>query len=188
MSLTTAEQLRACHVKRWHIVQTAREQTLAEHSFAVAVLTGSLAASMEYKGLLHHGRQLELLQYALSHDLIEVRTGHIPTPFKRYLETAGGGPGIVERAEDLVDPDHCGAMRTVEGTAVESIVKLADLIEAIYFLQDNGLGAHAKVVLDGLRENLSKATTATERKHPELKVRAGVRAVCNEIGIMGGWL
>jgi len=187
MSLTTAEQLRACHVRRWHIVQTSREQTLAEHSFAVAVLAGSLAAAMRYSGLMHHGLQLKLLQHALSHDLIEVRTGDMPTPFKRFLEEAGG-KGIVEKAEDLVDRDHSGAMRTVAGTEIETIVKLADLIEAIYFLQDNGVGAHAKTVLDGLRFNLTNAVNDAVKEWPALDVREGVRKVCNDIGIMGGWL
>jgi 5'-deoxynucleotidase len=187
MSLTTAEQLRACHVRRWHIVQTSREQTLAEHSFAVAVIAGTLAASMRYKGLMHHTLQLKLLQHALAHDLIEVRTGDMPTPFKRFLEKAGG-PGIVEKAEDLVDSDHTGAMRTVEGTEIETIVKLADMIEAIYFLQDNGVGAHAKTVLDGLRYNLSVAVNEAERAWPEMLVREGVRKVCGECGITGGWL
>jgi 5'-deoxynucleotidase len=187
MSLTTAEQLRACHVRRWHIVQTSREQTLAEHSFAVAVIAGTLAAAMQYKGLMHHSLQLRLLQHALAHDLIEVRTGDMPTPFKRFLEKAGG-VGIVEKAEDLVDSDHTGAMRQVEGSEIETIVKLADQIEAIYFLQDNGVGAHAKTVLDGLRMNLSVAVNSAEKAWPAMQVREGVRKVCNDIGITGGWL
>lgn len=187
MSLTTYEQLRACHTKRWHIVQTHREQTLAEHSFAVAVIAGSLATAMQYKGLMHHGLQLKLLQHALSHDLIEVRTGDMPTPFKRFLEQAGG-PGIVEKAEDFVDSDHSGAMRQVEGTEIETIVKLADQIEAVFFLQDNGYGQHALEVLDGLRRNLAQSVDAAERQWPDLLVRVGVRKVCSDIGIHGGWI
>lgn len=187
MSLTVAEQLRACHVRRWHIVQTSREQTLAEHSFAVAVIAGSLAAAMQYKGLMHDRLRLQLLQHALSHDLIEVRTGDMPTPFKRFLEKAGG-VGIVDKAEDLVDSDHTGAMRQVAGSEIETIVKLADLIEAVYFLQDNGVGAHARGVLDGLRMNLSLAVNDAVKAWPELHVREAVRKVCNEVGIIGGWL
>ena len=187
MSLTTAEQLRACHVRRWHIVQTSREQTLAEHSFAVAVLAGSLAAAMRYSGLMHHGLQLKLLQHALSHDIIEVRTGDMPTPFKRFLEKAGG-VGVVEKAEDLVDSDHSGAMRTVAGTEIETIVKLADLIEAIYFLQDNGVGVHAQQVLEGLRMNLNNAVNDAVKQWPGLAVREGVRQVCKDVGINGGWI
>lgn len=187
MSLTIYEQLRACHVRRWHIVQVKREQTLAEHSFAVAVIAGSLAAAMRWPGLMHHTQQLKLLQWALSHDLIEVRTGDMPTPFKRCLEQVGG-PGIVEKAEDVVDSDHSGAYRSVRGTEIEAIVKLADQIEAIFFLQDNGTGGHALQVLDGLRHILSEMVNDIERQYPQLLVREAVRKVCREIGITGGWL
>lgn len=187
MSLTVYEQLRACHVRRWHIVQTSREQTLAEHSFAVAVIAGSLAAAMRWNGLLQESGKLKLLQWALAHDIIEVRTGDMPTPFKRDLE-AVGGKGIVEKAEDRVDADTMAAYRQVRGTEVETIVKLADQIEAIFFLQDNGVGAHAKQVLDGLRAILSDMVNEAERQFPKLSPRESVRRVCNDIGITGGWL
>lgn len=187
MSLTVYEQLRACHVRRWHIVQTSREQTLAEHSFAVAVIAGSLAAAMRWNGLLQESGKLKLLQWALAHDIIEVRTGDMPTPFKRDLE-AIGGKGIVEKAEDRVDADTMAAYRQVRGTEVETIVKLADQIEAIFFLQDNGYGQHAIEVLDGLRRILAQMVDEAEKRWPDLAIRAGVRAVCKEINITGGWL
>jgi 5'-deoxynucleotidase YfbR-like HD superfamily hydrolase len=168
-------------------VQVAREQTLAEHSFAVAVIAGSLATAMRWMGLLHHGLQLKLLQWSLSHDLIEVRTGDVPTPVKRFLEEAGGA-GILEKAEDLVDREHMGAYRQIKGSEIEMLVKLADQIEAIYFLQDNGIGAHAKQVLDGLRQILADMVTNLEKEWPKIGVREGVRRVCQDIGIHGGWL
>lgn len=187
MALTTAEQLRACHVRRWHIVQTSREQTLAEHSYAVAVIAGTVAARIRWTGLLHDSNQLRLVQWALSHDMIEVRTGDMPTPFKRALEQVAG-PGVVERAEDVVDRDMAGAHRKIRGTEVEMIVKLADQIEAIYFLQDNGVGAHARQVLDGLRAILAQMVNEYEKQYPALSIRAGVREVVREVGIDGGWL
>ena len=187
MGLTIYEQLRACHVRRWHIVQTSREQTLAEHSFAVAVIAGSLAAAMRWSDLLHDSGKLKLLQWSLAHDIIEVRTGDMPTPFKRELE-AVGGKGIVEKAEDRVDAETMAEYRKIRGTDIETIVKLADQIEAIFFLQDNGVGAHAKQVLDGLRAILSNMVGDAERSHPKLNAREAVRRVCNDIGIAGGWL
>lgn len=187
MSLTTYEQLRAGHVKRWHIVQIKREQTLAEHSFSVAVIAGSLAAAMRWKGLLHKELQLRLLQNALAHDLIEVRTGDMPTPFKRMLEKVGG-VGIVEKAEDEIDREHTGSIRANGSGEIDTIVKLADQIEAIFFLQDNGYGQHALEVLDGLRSHLSAMVNEAEERHPEIAVREGVRKVCHDINITGGWL
>ena len=187
MSLSISEQLRACHVRRWHIVQTSREQTLAEHSFGVAVIAGSVAARIRWPGLLHDSNQLRLLQWALSHDIIEVRTGDIPPPFKRALEQVAGG-GVVERAEDAMDREMGGAYRKIKGTEVEMIVKIADQIEAIYFLQDNGVGAHAREVLDGMRGILGRMVDYYEVEYPSLDIRAGVRAVLREIGIDGGWM
>jgi hypothetical protein len=55
-------------------------------------------------------------------------------------------------------------------------------------LQDNGRGAHAIEVLDGLREILSKMVNDIEQVYPDLNVRSAVRQVCNDIGIHGGWL
>lgn len=187
MSLSTYEQLRMCHVRRWHIVQVKREQTVAEHSYAVAVIAGSLAASMKWPGLLHDGHRLRLLQWSLAHDMMEVKTGDTPTPFKRALEAAGG-EGIVEKAEEHMDRDATSAYRLVKGTEIEMIVKLADQIEAIFFLQDNGYGQHAIEVLDELRAILSQMTNDFAERHPTLLVRDAVRKVCAETNIHGGWL
>lgn len=184
MALTTYEQLRACHVRRWHIVQTTREQTLAEHLFAVSVIAGSLAAKMRYPGLVQLDAQLRLLHWALSHDLMEVRTGDTPTPFKRALESVSS-EGIVERAEESIDREATNAYRSVKGTEIETIVKLADLIEAIFFLQDNGVGQHAKTVLAGLHASLELAVVAAEREWPTLDTRQAVSRVCADIHILG---
>jgi 5'-deoxynucleotidase len=184
MSLSTYEQLRACHVRRWHIVQTTREQTLAEHSFAVSVLAGSLAAKMRWSGLLHPDRKLMLLQYALSHDLIEVRTGDLPTPFKGYLQIAGGAD-VITKANELVDYEQASVDRMVKGTEVEMFVKIADLVEAIFFLQDNGTGMHAADVLKELLSILVNAVIHFERIWPSMDVAGAVREVCRDIGIKG---
>jgi hypothetical protein len=111
----------------------------------------------------------------------------MPTPFKRALEKVGG-KGIVEKAEAEVDNDTTGAWRMVKGTEIETIVKLADQIEAIFFLQDNGVGAHATQVLDGLRTILAEMVNEAEKAWPEMQVRSGVRQVLREIGIHGGWI
>lgn len=187
MALTTYEQLRASHVKRWHIVQTANSQSLAEHTYNVTVISGSLAAAMQWPGLLHDSERLKLVMWAMNHDLIEVRTGDMPTPFKRALEDAGGKKALVD-AEDRIDPDQAGKARLVKGTPIEMIVKLADQIEAIWWLADNGLGQHATEVLDGMRQILSDMVNDFEKRFPDLRVRSAVREVCAQVNISGGWL
>lgn len=188
MALSLYDQLRAAHVRRWHIVQVCREQTLAEHSFNVATLSGALAARMRWPGLMDNTKKLKLMHWAMMHDLIEVNTGDIPTPFKSKIREAAGNAGVLEDAESLVDNEHMGHYRAIKGTEVEMIVDLADVIEAIFFLQDNGIGLHAKKALDGIRVSLADLVNRYEAQYPELDIRTSVRGVCNDIGIMGGWL
>lgn len=185
MALTVAEQLRAAHVRRWHIVQVAREQTLAEHLYCVAIISGSLAQRMRWDGLLHYSQKIQLLNWALTHDIMEVRTGDTPTPFKRALEKVAG-KNIVEAAEAEIDGDALGLYRQIRNTPIEMIVKLADLLEAIKFLDENGLGDHAQSVLDGIRKDFSDHVDDAEKKYPKLNVRESVREVCAEIGVWSG--
>jgi 5'-deoxynucleotidase YfbR-like HD superfamily hydrolase len=181
--LTTSEQLRAAHVRRWHIVQVAREQSLAEHMYCVAVIAGALAAKMNWAGLLHANKKLDLLNWALWHDIAEVRTGDMPTPFKRALESVAG-EGVVEKAESFIDNDLGGMYRTVKGTEVEAIVKLADLMEALKFLGENGLGIHAQQVLEGIKSSLVHTVREYVDKYPQLRIREAVQSVGMDIGIL----
>lgn len=179
--LTAYDQLRACHVRRWHIVQVRREQTLAEHSFAVAVIAGSLANKMRFDALADPRVALELLLTSLTHDLPEVKTGDTPTPFKRALE-AVSYPGVVEKAEA-----HLGLVPDPDSRSVSPecamIVKLADLIEAVFFLRDNAIGRHAYKVLSGIQSNLEQEVQRADREWPLMRVRDAVIEVCESIGI-----
>lgn len=180
--LTLAEQLRAAHVRRWHIVQVHREQTLAEHLFCVAVITGSLAQKIGWNGILHHSQRLELLNWALMHDIMEVRTGDIPTPFKRALVEANG-LRTIEKAEEMIDTSTQGMYRSVKDTEIDMMVKLADSIEAINFLSQNGTGAHAESVLDGLYETLFSQIRKFSDKYKLYPIHDAVRSVCKELNI-----
>ena len=171
-----AEQLRACHVKRWHIVQTSREQTVAEHSFAVAVISGSLAVKMGWPEIDSYAGQLSLLHWALSHDLIEVKTGDIPTPFKAVL-----GAAALDQAEGVVDAHYAATRREMERTSGGMIVKLADMIDAVWFLTDCGIGNHAFDVLVKLRDQLDEDVERYANEYPALKVAHAVQEVLKEL-------
>lgn len=134
--------MRTAHVRRWHIVRTLREQTLAEHSFLVTMLARELCVRLKFS-LEDHGLATEL---ALNHDMAEVVIGDIPTPTRRALkswtETISGRnpldlieqlaiPGLVE----LPYPDH-----------VRAVVKCADYIETCLFIAVEGCGGHAREV------------------------------------------
>jgi 5'-deoxynucleotidase YfbR-like HD superfamily hydrolase len=86
--LRTTELMRASHVNRWQIVLTNRPQSLAEHSFNVAMLAQSIAFNCEVD--FSTDQLYELMNWALLHDIIEIRTGDLATPFKTKLRQFGG--------------------------------------------------------------------------------------------------
>ena len=174
------EWLRASYTKRWTIVNTIKTQSIAEHSFNVAGIAVRIATAIEWNGRFHHSQQLELMSWALMHDIVEVYTGDIPTPFKRALELRGAK--ILE-AEQQFLPEYGGMSRRAEGTEYGMIVKLADILEAIWFLKDNGIGTHAKQVLTGLYDAMYAMIDEYEEEYPSLKIRSGMFEVRKEMGL-----
>src|SRR5690606_20843295 len=76
--LHLTDALRASDVVRWQIVRVLKGQSVAEHSFNVALIALELADRLK----VDRG---EVLHYAILHDLPEVLTGDIPTPTKRVI-------------------------------------------------------------------------------------------------------
>jgi hypothetical protein len=104
------DKLRASSVKRWHIVDTARDQTLAEHQWNVTMISLELCDVLEFKSW----RPLVTI-LALEHDIEEVCLGDIPSPAK---------------------PDKIWEKKW----SPEKIVRVADIIEALWFIRQFGLG------------------------------------------------
>ena len=72
--------MRASHVKRWHIVNTSKEQNLAEHQWNVTVIGLRLYELTE-------GREppAGFIAALMFHDVAEIRYGDIPTPGKAFI-------------------------------------------------------------------------------------------------------
>lgn len=182
MSFSLAEQLRASHVKRWQIVNVSRTQNLAEHHFNVTLIVGQLARHCRDKRLLDPQYALRLMYWSLSHDMVEVRTGDTPTPYKRVLEQVGG-PDIIDKSEEVVDPEYIADKRRIAGTPIEMYVEIADLIEAIWFLSDHGIGKSAVAVRAELEASLDRCVQKWRRVFGELDIDFAVCRVSEEIGI-----
>ena len=133
---------RASDVNRWQIVKTAKQQSVAEHSFNVAMiaqrLSGAILAGMGYTE--------DCIMWALWHDLPEVFTGDLATPLKTYITDQCGKDPLVKLEEDVCGGEYRRQHKyavTAE-PVVAAVVKLADLIEAIKFLSQNALTKHGK--------------------------------------------
>ena len=111
-------------VKRWGIVRTIRQQSVAEHSFYIGLWMPGL---LEIAG---HGDDdatvLDAMKYALNHDKDEVVSGDLPTPFKRRLQ-----PGAFDSAVSKFGLTPCEPTPLIKAAA-----KVLDLFEALMFLAE----------------------------------------------------
>jgi len=73
----------AGRVKRWHTAETTTPQSVAEHSFGVALILLRIVPEERMS--------LNLLKAALLHDMGELETGDIPYATKKRLEQRNHG-------------------------------------------------------------------------------------------------
>ncbi len=133
-------------VKRWTIVRTIRDQSLAEHTFNVVMIARDIAARMGIN-------DTKIIKYALDHDLDEILTGDIPTPAKDRLK--------INTSYDGKSFKECDSQEA-------SIVSMADMIEAIAFITDNQVGRHAHIVADYLQERYQSRCNLIGSVNPKL--------------------
>lgn len=130
--------LRAGTVKRFHIVNTTRVQTLAEHQWGVAVLACEIAGRLN----LADSEVARLALLSIVHDAGEVRTGDVPTPTKTRLREALGG--LADNVLAQFDP-----VLNIE-PKLKAIMKCADYLESMIFLMEHKVGRHADAVMDDI--------------------------------------
>ena len=163
--------MRAGHIKRWNIVNTTRQQTLAEHMYNVTMIAWQLCEEMDvkYKDLI----SAEVLKWSLIHDIPEVVCGDTPTPTKNRMKKAGLDMEVIY---DEIDPaykqtklDTCGLSKW--------IVKVADTIEGYWFIREHGVGNHAKAIADSLYHRVHEMID----NQPDRKAADVVRSLMNRI-------
>lgn len=161
-----ADLSRAGHVTRWHTVRTSREQTLAEHLFMVAMLTNKLAKDILGKEISDSDR-LQLLEYALWHDTPELLLGDLPSPLKRRIEGICPDNNPIIEIERQIAPWLIKMQGKIKkNKAHATIVKCADLIDAILFISQEGIGKHAQVVHANLEAGFDEYLAAAKVAMP----------------------
>jgi hypothetical protein len=121
-----------------------RPQSVADHSFRVAVIYIELCKRMEREP------SISGLRYALVHDGGESRSGDIPTPFKKriYAHLNGNEAEYVD-----IEKSACDWM-TDQQRSVNPLVAISDQIEAYTFIAVWGHGEYASRVADRIRRHL----------------------------------
>lgn len=177
LSDRTADLLTLAQVQRWGVVHTLKDQSVAEHSFAVAVIAMELADRLglpryQKLGSAHAGAphdiwdRKDLLWWALVHDAPEAITGDINGKFKRDYPDV---KSAVVAAEGRAMPWYYFE-RPVGNTSLIRLVKVADYIETITFIKRWGIGPRCddiyhelvKVLFVDATPALAKSINATE--------------------------
>lgn len=130
--------LRAGSVKRWHIVETFREQRLSEHLFSVAALAGEIARQMGLRSTHIH----LIMVAAMFHDIDEVISGDPPTPTKQRARDAGLEMNDLFKEYKIIDTELMSQVIP----DINKIIKCADHLDTVFFLQMAGVGRHAEQV------------------------------------------
>ena len=126
------------HVPRWSTVRHYRGQSVAEHSYNVAIIANEICERLELSS--PDVRRHNIILHALTHDLDECVTGDIPGIAKQHYKF---------QHEPMID-----ASKFVGVTLAETrIVKMADVIEAYTWLNTHGVGEHARKVVKWLSDD-----------------------------------
>lgn len=119
-------------VKRWSTVQTIRQQSVAEHSYNVAIMAERIAMRLFPNGY-HPSRNYpivgELLHMALHHDRLEAITGDFPSYMKRFVNEIDVMENVTAAKDDkdITEASDSGLLRF--------IIKCADYVDACVFLR-----------------------------------------------------
>lgn len=165
-NLDLGDLARSGHVTRWHSVRTFREQTLAEHHYMVAMISNKLSKDI-FRENISDSERLQLLEYALWHDMPEIIMGDISSPCKKRIkQMCGDMENPIERLENEIAPWLNKIKRNLK---IESqfIVKLGDLMDAIMFISQEGVGRHAEVVKEGLINSFRRKIQEASQRIPQ---------------------
>ena len=125
--------LRLSHISRWAIVQTATNQTVADHTWRVWLLGHSWWQHAGLEPDEWHATE----QYLLLHDIHEVRTGDMPTPHKTPELKI-----LLDDYEEALAPGVAAMYKALTPRA-RQFAKYCDTAESVLYLKVCGLGAHA---------------------------------------------
>ena len=148
------DKLRLMQVKRYAICHVNRDQSVAEHSYNVMLIAVELAQETRDFDVIQ-----EVTSYAMVHDMEEIYTGDIPSGFKKRLRAEC--PAVTELLNGIYTaPD-----------SIKAIVKLADYLEAMYYLREFGGSRIADQVLEDITRNFHEECQ-TSKANPRVVARA----------------
>lgn len=149
--------MRLHSVKRWHMIDTTRQQTLAEHSANTALLAFLIAMQSP---MHFFGDPMLIAVATLVHDIPEAFTGDIPTHTKPFIHG-------LENLEDRVT--HPIFAVDVPEPA-KTLIKLCDIADGIRFIRLHGVDTTAKHARAGLEKQFQQKLSGTDWPENVIKI------------------
>ena len=145
-------------VPRWTVIPHNNKQSVAEHSFYVALYTDKICTMLE----LSDTQRAKIVSYALRHDMAETIHGDIPSPAKRRLVLNDHAATEEALFIELYgsDADYYDYRHATD--YAHSIVKLADRMEAAMWLTQEVAMGNSQ--LGELAQDLRDQTFQVARK------------------------
>lgn len=164
------------HVPRWSVVRTVCAQSVADHSYRVAIIALELYGRLYgFEPVRSSVIMSEILLYALIHDVVESHTGDIPGHVK-------SGSSVLGNALDRIGEIYCPWMEQfTPQQSIIKLVKIADLIEATSFIWMNRVGPHAEWVWKYTRDKLTEEVNKTVNEVEKDKLGQVVRDILSDI-------
>lgn len=121
---TMDQVLKMSWVKRWGIIEMSRNQSVAEHSYNVAMISYWICQVLHISSSVGNN----CLMWSLVHDLPEAVTGDLPSSFKSACRDD------LEEIEACMFPAYL-ALDAKVSSLTRRIAKVADYLDAILFAQ-----------------------------------------------------
>ena len=150
--MNIVDKLRLNLVDRFQTVSISRRQSVAEHTYNVAIIAIEIASKIPTVPTA------TVAIAALQHDLEEVMFGDITMPAKRRLAEAGLNYSKAKRK--FLGPDI-----PVYEDNIMAVVKAADWLDALTYFDEYGHGRHKSHRIDIMK---SQYDDWLEKQHPTL--------------------
>lgn len=156
---------RSAHTTRWHSVGVHRNQSVAEHSGLTSLYVDFLILGINPN--VTPQDHLLALRYSLWHDQPEVITGDLCTPLKRLLEAYLKNEFPLEKIEKILCEQYKSTSEAIENTYIKNITKLADYLDAILYLEEEGKEKQAQKIKLDIINSYRALITKSQNEYPD---------------------
>lgn len=146
-------------VKRWAIIDMIKPQTVAEHSYNVAIFAQNAANVAEVQTGMFIDRGA-MLTWALVHDIPETLTSDLPTSIKEDPDLKLA----VDNLEHKIFPGISAVYAKIDSKIEYDLVKLADSVDAFVFARRYCIDESLEPILAEMKDKIFKKVSEIKNK------------------------